>query len=63
MQNMQSLFGTLSGIFTAVLIVLLLGVTAWAWSGRRRQTFAAMARLPLEEDGAVTDQDHRERAP
>ncbi len=63
MQNMQSLFGTLSGIFTAVMIVLLLCITAWAWSGRRRKTFEAMARLPLEEDSALVDPSLREQAP
>lgn len=63
MQNMQSLFGTLSGIFTAVMIALLLCITAWAWSGRRRKTFEAMARLPLEEDSALVDPSLGEQAP
>ncbi len=62
MHNMQGLFGILSGIFTAVLIVLMSGVAVWAWSDRRRQAFDAAARVPLEEDSAVTDPSHRERA-
>ena len=63
MQHMQNLFGTLSGIFTAVLIALLTGIALWAWSGKRREAFDAAARVPLEEDSALTDQSRGERAP
>ena len=63
MQHMQHLFGTLSGIFTAVLIVLLTGIAVWAWSSKRRDAFDAAARAPLEEDSALTDQGRGERAP
>lgn len=38
------------GILTAVLIVLFLGIVAWAYSQRRHEDFAAAARLPLHED-------------
>jgi cytochrome c oxidase cbb3-type subunit 4 len=63
MHNMQELFGTLSGIFTAVLIVLLAGIAAWAWSGRRREAFDAAARAPLEEDAALAKPSQVERVP
>ncbi|MEJ1961658.1 MAG: cbb3-type cytochrome c oxidase subunit 3 [Gammaproteobacteria bacterium] len=43
--------GTLSGIVTAILIVLFVGMWVWAFSARRRAQFDAAARLPLEEDG------------
>ncbi len=43
--------GTISGIVTAILIVLFLGIVGWAWSSKRRATYEAAARLPLEEDG------------
>jgi cytochrome c oxidase cbb3-type subunit 4 len=45
--------GTLSGIVTAILIVLFLGVWVWAYSSRRRAQFEEAARLPLEEDSEV----------
>ena len=38
------------GILTAVLIVLFLGIVAWAYSGRRRADFADAASLPLIEE-------------
>jgi len=40
------------GIFTAVLLVMYLGIVAWAYSGRRRADFAAAAQLPLAEGDA-----------
>jgi len=43
------------GIFTAVLLVMYLGIVLWAYSGRRRADFAAAAQLPLA-DGT---EDHR----
>lgn len=45
--------GTLSGIVTAILIVLFLGVCAWAYSSRRKEQFSKAARIPLEEDAEV----------
>ena len=45
--------GTLSGLVTAILIVLFVGVWVWAYSSRRRPQFDAAARLPLEEDVQV----------
>lgn len=40
----------ISGITTALLIVLFCGIVGWAWSSRRRDQFEAMARLPLDEE-------------
>ncbi len=37
-------------IWTVVLMVLFVGIVAWAWSGKRRRRFAQAARLPLEDD-------------
>jgi len=42
--------GTLSGIVTAVLITLFLGLVVWAYSSKRKASFDAASRLPLEED-------------
>ena len=46
--------GTLGGIVTAVLLLTFLGVVAWAWSGRRRHDFDAVARLPLDDGEGKT---------
>ncbi len=39
-----------SGIFTTLLLVIFLGIVAWAYSRKRRASFDAAARLPLEND-------------
>lgn len=43
-----------SGIVTALLLVVFLGGWAWAWSPRRRKDFEEAARLPLD-DAPVRD--------
>jgi cytochrome c oxidase cbb3-type subunit IV len=40
----------ISGIVTAILLVAFLGVCAWAYSGKRRESFERAARAPLEGD-------------
>jgi cytochrome c oxidase cbb3-type subunit IV len=42
----------LSGIITAVLLVLFIGGWIWAWSPRRKADFDAAARLPLADEEA-----------
>ena len=45
--------GTLSGIVTAILLVLFVGVWVWAYSSRRQEQFSKAAQIPLEEDVEV----------
>ena len=40
----------MSGIVTAVLLVVFIAGWAWAWSPRRRPCFDEAARLPLSDD-------------
>ncbi len=40
----------LSGVITAVLMLLFIGGWIWAWSPRRKADFEAAAKLPLAED-------------
>jgi cytochrome c oxidase cbb3-type subunit IV len=61
---MSEFFGHLSGVMTAVLMLVFIGIAVWAWSGKRRQGFDAAARLPLEEDTAPTvTPSNRKRLP
>lgn len=41
--------GTISGIVTAVLLVLFVAGWIWAWSPRRKQEFDDAAQLPLDD--------------
>lgn len=38
-------------VITVVWFVTFVALWLWAWSGRRRQDFAAAANLPLEDEG------------
>lgn len=40
----------LSGIITAILLVLFVAGWAWAWSPRRKAAFDDAAKLPLADD-------------
>jgi cytochrome c oxidase cbb3-type subunit 4 len=42
--------GTWSGIVTGILIVLFVGVWIWAYSKRRKPSFDAAARMPLDDE-------------
>jgi cbb3-type cytochrome oxidase subunit 3 len=40
----------LSGIMTAVLILLFAGIVGWAWSRERARDFSEAAMLPLQSE-------------
>lgn len=44
----------ISGVITAVLLVLFIGGWVWVWRPERKTEFDAAARLPLEEDNKET---------
>ena len=37
-------------VWTVVAAILIVGIGAWAWSGKRKKDFEEASRLPLEED-------------
>ena len=41
--------GLISGILTALLIVIFVGIWIWAWSSQNKEIFDSMAQLPLED--------------
>ncbi len=42
--------------WTVLMVAIFVGIIAWAWSGRRKQSFDEAAKMPLEDDtsGGVT---------
>ena len=48
--------GLIHSIWTLLLVAIFVGIIAWAFSRRRKQSFDEAARLPLEDDkpGGVT---------
>jgi cytochrome c oxidase cbb3-type subunit 4 len=43
-------YSTFSSLMTVVMLVVFLGIVAWACSSRRSAAFAEAARVPFEED-------------
>jgi cytochrome c oxidase cbb3-type subunit 4 len=52
------MIGLVNGVLTALLIVIFIGVWIWAWSSKNKQTFDAMAQLPLQ-DQPTDSGEHR----
>jgi cbb3-type cytochrome oxidase subunit 3 len=50
------MMGLIRGGATLVLLLVFLGIVAWAYGGRRKQQFDAMARLALEADAPQPQQ-------
>ena len=50
-----------SGIVTAMLLVVFLAGWAWAWSPRRRRDFEEAARLPLDDGPRAVRVEENER--
>ena len=42
--------GLIHSIWTLLLVAIFIGIIAWAFSRRRKQSFDAAARMPLEDD-------------
>ncbi len=40
--------GTIHGIWTVVLMLIILGIYAWAWSSKREEAFKEAANLALD---------------
>ena len=43
-------YGFYSSLMTVVMLIVFVGIVAWAYSGKRRAAFDDAARVPLEED-------------
>jgi cytochrome c oxidase cbb3-type subunit 4 len=43
-------YGFYSSLLTVVMLIVFIGIVAWAYSGKRKAAFEDAARVPLEED-------------
>lgn len=46
-------------LWTIVVMIIFLGITIWAWSGKNKKRFDSAARIPLDDelDGATENND------
>ncbi len=47
-------------IWTVVVLVIFLGIVAWAWSGNRKKAFDEAAQLAVEDDGPPSSSSAKE---
>jgi cbb3-type cytochrome oxidase subunit 3 len=47
---MSELSANISGIMTALLLILFIGICIWSWSAGRKTAFEELSKLPLEDD-------------
>lgn len=43
----------ISGIYTAIMLLVFLGIVAWAWSKHNKQTFEELSHTALQEDEQI----------
>ena len=48
------MIGIVRGLITLALMSSFIALVIWAWGGARKESFDAMARLPLEDDARTT---------
>jgi len=51
---------SLQSIWTVIAFVAFVGIVIWAWSGKRKKSFDDAARMALDDDKAVTDEQRRD---
>jgi cytochrome c oxidase cbb3-type subunit IV len=47
----SAVWGQIAGVLISVMLLSFCGIWIWAWHGRHKQTFDALARLPMNEEG------------
>ena len=50
----------LQTVWTVIAFVFFVGVVFWAWSGKRKKSFDEAARMALDDDKAVSDDERRD---
>lgn len=53
---MAEFYSVFQSIWTVLVMVIFLGIVAWAWSGKNKEYFDEAARLPLDDDDDTTNQ-------
>lgn len=47
-------------IWTVIVLILFIGIVAWAWSGHNKERFEEDAQIPFREDDEPEQDDNRE---
>ena len=50
----------LQSVWTVIAFVFFVAVVIWAWSGKRKKSFDKAARMALDDEEAVNDEQRRD---
>ena len=50
----------LQSVWTVIAFVFFIAVVIWAWSSKRKNSFDKAARMALDDDKAVSDEQRRD---
>jgi len=45
-------------VWTVIVLILFVGIVAWAWSGRQKQRFDEAAHIPFDDDEGLAPEIH-----
>lgn len=51
--------GFWQSLWTVIAFVFFIGVVLWAWSGRRKKDFDKAARMALDDEESLSDEQRR----
>jgi cytochrome c oxidase cbb3-type subunit 4 len=58
---MNPVWGPIAGAFIVLMMVAFIAIWVWAWLPCHKRDFAALARLPMQDDDAAADAARGER--
>jgi cytochrome c oxidase cbb3-type subunit 4 len=50
--------GTFHGLWSLLILVIFIGIVAWAWSGKRKSDFEDAAHIPFDQDDETGQDGH-----
>lgn len=59
--TMNPIWGTVVGIFIAVMMLTFIAIWIWAWRKYHKPTFNRMAHLPMEDESATDFRKQEDR--
>lgn len=59
MENIHAFYSVFQPIWTIVVMVIFLGIAAWAWSSKNKDSFDEAAHLPFDNDDDLIPHDSK----
>jgi cytochrome c oxidase cbb3-type subunit IV len=51
--------GLMQSIWTVIAFVIFVGIVIWAWSGKRKKDFDKAARMALDDEKSISEEQRR----